>query len=102
MREVLQLAGIKFDKESERLNLRRYLVAEGADNYRVVFAFAEIDSAFTDKIIMLAEKMDGKLLPDKNGQWQIIVPDDKKRGRWVRQVVRLMVLTPVTMPTIIN
>lgn len=97
LHEVLQLAGIKFDKESERLNLRRYLVVKAADKYQVVFAFAEIDQAFTDKIILVAEKMDGKLLPDKNGHWQIVVPDEKKRGRWVRQVAMLKVLTPVVL-----
>lgn len=56
LREILQLAGIKFDKESGRLNLTRYLLIEAADKYRVVFAFAEIDQAFTDKTILLAEK----------------------------------------------
>lgn len=93
LREVLQLAGIKFNKESERLNLTRYLLIEAADKYRVVFAFAEIDTAFTDKVILLAEKSDGKLLPEKNGHWQIIVPDEKKHGRWLRQVIKLAVRT---------
>lgn len=92
LREVLQLAGVKFDKESERLNLTRSLLVEAADKYRVIFAFAEIDAAFTDKIILLAEKSDGKLLSEKNGHWQLIVPDEKKRGRWVRQVVALKIL----------
>lgn len=96
LREVLQLAGIKFDKESARLNLTRYLLVEAADKYRVVFAFAEIDSAFTDKIILLAEKSDGKLLSEKNGHWQIIVPDEKKQARWVRQVITLKILKPVS------
>lgn len=96
LREVLQLAGIKFNKETERLNLTRYLLIEAADKYRVVFAFAEIDPAFTDKVILLAEKSDGKLLSEKNGHWQIIVPDEKKRGRWVRQVVALKILKPIS------
>lgn len=91
VREILPLAGIKFDKETERLNLTRFLIVEAADNYRVVFAFAELDAAFTDKIILLAEKSDGKPLAEKYGRWQIIVPDEKKRGRWVRQVVGLKV-----------
>lgn len=90
-REILQLAGIKFDKENERLNLTRFLIVEAADDYRVVFAFAEFDAAFTDKIILLAEKSDGKPLAEKYGRWQIVVPDEKKRGRWVRQIVSLKV-----------
>jgi hypothetical protein len=30
--------------------------------------------------------MDGKALSENNGPYQIIVPNDKKHGRWVRQV----------------
>lgn len=90
-REVLQLADIKFGKEFDRANLPKYLTVDAADNYRVTFAFTELDTGFSDRIILLADKMDGKALADKNGRWQIVVPDDKKRGRWVRQVVALKV-----------
>ncbi|HEY0429462.1 MAG TPA: hypothetical protein VGC76_16910 [Pyrinomonadaceae bacterium] len=93
VREILKSAGIKFDKETERLNLTRFLIAEAADDYRSVFAFAELDPDFTDKTILLAEKSDGKPLSEKYGRWQIVVPDEKKRGRWVRQVVALKVKT---------
>ncbi len=91
VREILQLADVKFGKEFDRVNLPRYLTVEAADNYRVVFAFAELDVAFNEKMILLVEKADGKLLPEKYGRWQIVVPDEKKRGRWVRQVVALKV-----------
>ena len=96
LHEVLLLAGIKFNKESEHLNLSRYLLVEAADKYRVVFGLTELNPEFTDKIILLAEKSDGKLLSEKNGHWQIIVPDEKKHGRWVRQVVTLKILKAVS------
>ena len=34
---------------------------------------------------------DGKPLDAKQGAWQIVVADDKKHGRWVRQVTALKI-----------
>jgi hypothetical protein len=57
----------------------------------VVYAIAELDAGFTDQIILLADRRDGKpLLPD-TGPWQIIVPNDKRAARWIRQVNRIEV-----------
>lgn len=35
---------------------------------------------------------DGKPLDEKQGTWQIIVPGEKKWGRWVRQVEALKIV----------
>ena len=68
-----------------------YVVVEAADGYRAVFALAELDPAFTDRVILLADRRDGKPLSTREGPFQIIVPGEKKHARWVRQVIRLKV-----------
>lgn len=89
--DVLQLAGVKFGEEMRGKNLSLYLLAEAADNYRAVYALPELDAAFTDKMILLADQRDGKPLSEKEGPLRIVVPDEKRQGRWVRQVVSLVI-----------
>ena len=68
-----------------------YLVVEGKDGYRAVFAWAELDSSFMDKPVYLITMRDGKPLPDKDGPFELVVPGEKRNGRWVRQVMALRV-----------
>lgn len=72
--EVLKLAGVKFGKQMRGKSLALFLVAEAADNYRAVFALPELDHAFTDRVILLADKRDGRPLV---APLRIVVPDDK-------------------------
>lgn len=89
--EVLKLAGVKFGEELRGKNLALYLVVEATDGYRAVFALPELDAAFTDKIVLLAGKREGKPLDEKEGPLRLVVPDEKRQGRWVRQVTGLVI-----------
>jgi len=89
--EILQLAGVKFGDGLRGKNLALYLLVEASDNYRAVYALPELDPAFTDKIILLADKRDGKPLDSKEGPLRIVVPDEKRQSRWVRQVIKFVV-----------
>jgi len=80
--EVLKLAGVKFGEGLRGKNLELYLVVEASDGYRAVYALPELDPAYTDKIIMLVDKRDGKALDAKEGPLRIVVPDEKMRARW--------------------
>ncbi len=91
MREVLKLAGVKFGKEAKGSHLNSFLIVEAADNYRVVFAMSELESDLTDKVILLADSRDGKPLSKEKGSVRLVVPDEKKQARWVRQVIVLRV-----------
>jgi hypothetical protein len=71
--------------------LADYLLVEGADGYRAVFALAELDPAFSDKRVYLATKRDGKPLSEKEGPFRIVAPDEKRPARWVRQVTALKI-----------
>jgi hypothetical protein len=71
--------------------LAQYLLVEAADGYRAVFALAELDPAFSDKRVYLVTKREGKALSEKEGQFRIVAPDEKRPARWVRQVTALRV-----------
>jgi DMSO/TMAO reductase YedYZ molybdopterin-dependent catalytic subunit len=89
--EILQQAGVKFGKELRGKAVGAYLLVDAADGYQAVFALPELDSAFTDRVILLADRCDDKPLPASNGPLQIIVPYEKRHARWVRQVTALTI-----------
>ncbi len=91
LREVLKLAGVKFGEEGKKSNLVSYLAVKAADNYRAVFAMLELKPDFTDKVIILADSRDGKPLSKEEGSLRLVVPDEKKQARWVRQVIALKI-----------
>lgn len=68
-----------------------YLLVEAKDGYRAVFAWAELDSTFMDRAVYVVTKRDGKPLTDKDGPFQLVVPGEKRRARWVRQVTALRI-----------
>lgn len=89
--EVLKLAGVKFGEAMRDKSLALFLVAEARDGYRAVFALPELDHAFTDRIILLADRRDGKPLAASEGLLRIVMPDEKRQARWVRQVNSLTI-----------
>ncbi|MBV9927621.1 MAG: molybdopterin-dependent oxidoreductase [Acidobacteria bacterium] len=89
--EVLKLAGVKFGEALRGKSLALFLVVDASDGYRAVFALPELDHAFTDRVILLADRRDGKALPATEGPLRVVVPDEKRQGRWVRQVITLTI-----------
>ena len=89
--EILKAAGLKFGQDLRGPALATYLVVEASDGYRAVFAMPELDPAFTDRVILLADRREGQPLPGKEGPLRVIVPGEKRHSRWVRQVVALKI-----------
>jgi hypothetical protein len=89
---VLERAGFAFGESMKGKRLASCLLVEAADGYRVVIALPEIDPAFTDKQIVLAFLRNGKPLDDREGPYRIIIPDEKKMARWIRQVTLLKIV----------
>jgi len=89
LRDVLATVGVALGEALKGRALSRVIIASAPDGYQVTYAIAEVDAAFTDQIILIADKRDGRsLLPD-TGPLQIVVPLDKRPARWVRQVSKL-------------
>ncbi len=84
--DFLSNAGVILGEPAKKQTVSSYIIIRARDNYKCVFALAELDPLFSSSSIIIAGKMDGKPLSENNGPYQIIVPKDKKHGRWVRQV----------------
>lgn len=89
--EILKLAGVPAGEQLRGDKIALFLLMEAADNYRAVFALPELDALFTDKVVLLADRRDGQPRNEKEGPLRIIVPDEKRHGRWVRQVTGLVI-----------
>ena len=92
--DILKKAGAPMEDALKGKNLTKYLLVEASDNYQVVFALAELDKNYTDRLIILADTVDGKPLPAGEGPFRIIVQGEKKPARCVRQVVGLKLVSP--------
>src|ERR1700761_1264429 len=89
--ELLQKAGATMGKDLKGENLTKFISVEASDGYQVVFALAELDKEFTDRTIILATMMDGKPLAAGDGPFRIIVQDEKKPARCIKQVTAIKV-----------
>jgi hypothetical protein len=89
--EVLRSVGVSLGKELRGPLLANCLLVEASDGYRVVFALPEVDPDMTDKVVLLADRKDGKPLNADEGPYRVIVPDEKRNTRWVKRVVRFSV-----------
>jgi hypothetical protein len=89
---VLEKAGVEFGASLKGKRLASCLLVEAADSYRVVIALPELDPAFTDKQVVLVFLKDGKPLDEKEGPYRIVIPDEKRMARWVRQVTTLKIV----------
>jgi DMSO/TMAO reductase YedYZ molybdopterin-dependent catalytic subunit len=84
--DLLRLAGVPLGAELRGNNMALYLLIEAADDYRVVFALPELDPAFTERVVLLADHRDGQPLAAAEGPLRLVVPEEKRQARWVRQV----------------
>ncbi len=92
LKSVLEKAGVAFGESMKGKRLTNCLLVEAADGYRAVIALPELDPAFTDKQALLAFLRDGKPLVEKEGPYRIVIPDEKRMARWVRQVTTLKIV----------
>lgn len=69
-----------------------YVLAEATDNYRVVFSLAELDSAFLDSDVIVADTLDGVPLGTNEGPLKLVAPHDKRPARWIRMLKSITLL----------
>jgi hypothetical protein len=68
--------------------LNNYVIATASDGYSVVLSLGEIDLSFHGGQIVIADARDGQPLTT-SGPYQLIVPEDKRPARWVRNLVTI-------------
>ena len=89
---ILDSAGVTLGKDLRGENLGKYVLVKASDGYEVVFSLPEIDPDFSEKIILLANEVDGKPLSASEGPFRLVVPQDKKHARWIRQLNSIQIL----------
>ncbi len=89
--DILSAAGVTLGSQLRGKNLLKYVEVKAADGYEVIFALPEIDPEFTAQTILLAYEVDGKPLPKGEGPFRLVVPNDKKHARWVREITTITV-----------
>jgi DMSO/TMAO reductase YedYZ molybdopterin-dependent catalytic subunit len=89
--DILAQAGAPLGSALRGKAMATYVVVGATDGYRVVFALPELDSAFTDRVIILADQKNGHPLDDREGPARLIVPGEKRPARWERQVTSITV-----------
>ena len=92
LHEVLKKAGVPQGNELRGKALAGYVLAEAQDGYQVVFSLGELDPAFIDNEILLADIANGKPLFGAQGRFRLVVPKDKPGARSVRMLTKLEVV----------
>jgi DMSO/TMAO reductase YedYZ molybdopterin-dependent catalytic subunit len=89
---VLKAAGVPQGSELRGRALTTCVLAEAQDGYQVVFSLGELDPAFIDNEILLADTANGKPLFGAQGRFRLVVPKDKPGARSVRMLTKLEVV----------
>ncbi len=87
--ELLADYGAPLGDQLRGKSLLAYVVAAGSDGYKVVFALAEIDPTFHPGEVIVADTMNGKALDEKTGPFRLVMTEDKRPARSVRNLVSI-------------
>jgi len=86
LKNLLAKAGVPLAADLRGQSMSLYIVADAADSYRAVFSLAELDDDFAAEVVIVADTADGKELVRDQGPLRLVVPGDKRQGRWVRML----------------
>jgi DMSO/TMAO reductase YedYZ molybdopterin-dependent catalytic subunit len=89
---VLTKAGVPQGGDLRGKNLTLCVVAEASDGYRAAFSLAEMDGDFSGEKAIVVYTADGKQLGTQQGPLRLVVPGDKRQGRWVRMLKSITVV----------
>jgi hypothetical protein len=89
--ELLLAAGVRVDSVRGPRSTW-VLVATAADGFRTAFTLAELAPDLGPSKVLLATATSTGALPPAEGHYRILVPTDRRQGRWARQVVSLAIV----------
>lgn len=90
--DLLSHLGVPHGADLKSKALADYIVATGSDGYKSVVALGEVDPEFHPGTVLVADTLDGKPL-DKAGPFRLVVTEDKRPARSVRNLVRIELRT---------
>jgi DMSO/TMAO reductase YedYZ molybdopterin-dependent catalytic subunit len=89
---LLAKAGVPQGGDLRGKSMTLCIVAEAGDGYRAAFSLAELDADFANEAVIVADTSDGKELGAEQGPLRLVVPGDKRQGRWVRMLKSVVVV----------
>lgn len=87
--QLLVLVGVPLGKSMRGEHLADFVMVRAADAYRVLFSLAETDPMFRERTLLLCYRKNGGPLPGKEGPLRVVVANEKRHARWVRQVTAI-------------
>jgi DMSO/TMAO reductase YedYZ molybdopterin-dependent catalytic subunit len=88
---LLSKVKVPLGNEANGMAFARYIVATGSDGYVAVLALAEVDSSVRPGEVLVADAMNGSPLDAHSGPYKLIVAEDKRPARWVRNLASIEV-----------
>jgi len=92
LRDVLTRAGAPLGKDFRGKAVSTCVLAKARDGYAAVFTLGEVDPDFGNEQIIVADKRNGEPLPENQGPFRIVCPNDKHGARSVRMLETLEVM----------
>ncbi|MEP7382911.1 MAG: molybdopterin-dependent oxidoreductase [Gemmatimonadota bacterium] len=92
LQRLLAESGLVLDSIRGR-DLGQVVIAEARDGYQVVFSLGELAPSLGARTVFVAFRRDGIPIPAEDGPFRLVVPDDMRGSRSIRQLERLRVVT---------
>jgi len=89
--DLLRKQGAMPDKPLHGTDLARVVIVEGSDGYRAAFSLGELDPTLGGRKVYLVDRCNDAALDANDGPLRLLVPDDSRAARGVRQVESLYV-----------
>ena len=87
--DLLAKVGTPLGNDLRGKALAQYIVATGSDGYQTVLALGEVDPTFHPGEVLVVDTMGGKPLDTHSGPLQLVVTEDKRPARSVRNLVQI-------------
>jgi hypothetical protein len=84
--ELLRHAGAMDEAPLKGADLSRVVVLTARDDYRIVFTLAELEPTLGARRVYVVDRCDDKPLDADTGPLRVLVPDDQRGARSLRQL----------------
>lgn len=98
LRDALALVGAPSGEALRGEAIALVVRISAADGYVAAFSLTDFDPAFSDRTILLANRQDGGPLPENAAPFRLVIPQDKRPARWVRQVTAIEIFSAKKLP----
>ena len=89
--DLLSRVGVPLGEQVKGKLFLTGIVAEGTDNYEVLYALAEVDPSIHVGEVLVADSIDGHKL-ETDGAFKMVSTEEKRPARWVRNLSSITVI----------